>query len=478
MNSRRFWLAVLVATALMRVLTLAAYPLHDTTEARYAEIARVMVVSENWITPQIEPGVPFWAKPPLSIWATAASLKLFGFNEFAARIPALLFTLLTIAIVFGLGRRLYSADAGIVASAILLTSIVGFVASGAVMTDSALLLATTISLASFCLTIRGSRSLRGYGLFVGLGLGLLAKGPIALVLTGLPILAWSLWKRNLLWLWRALPWITGCLLMLAIAIPWYWMAEIKSPGFLEYFLVGEHWLRFVDSGWRGDMYGYAHSRPRGTIWLYGLAATVPWSVVALYALQKRRTGSNTGSITSMQAFLLLWAVAPLVFFTFAGNILPAYVLPGVPAFALLLGNWATGRSPSLAYAGLIVPGFIAVASISGLFASAAYRTQKELVAYHYETTPDATLYYYPRLPSSASFYSNGRAQALRTDAELERFLLEHKNGIVAIRSKDANKLETELASCLVVEAVVHNRVLFVPARDCPAARNPAKIASQ
>jgi len=474
MNSRRFWLAVLVAAAVIRLLTLAAYPLHDTTEARYAEIARIMVVSDNWVTPQIDPGVPFWAKPPLSTWATAASLKLFGFNEFAARLPALLFTLLTLFVVYRVGRKLYGRDTATAASAILLTSTIGFIASGAVMTDAALLLAMSIALACFCMTISESRSFRGYGLFVGLGLGLLAKGPVALVLAGLPILAWTLWKKDLIWLWRAFPWVTGTVVMLAIAVPWYWLAEIRTPGFLEYFLVGEHWLRFVDSGWQGDLYGYAHARPRGTIWLFGLAATVPWSLVAIYAAwRKRQTGPILRSLTPVQAFLLLWAIAPLVFFTFAGNILPAYVLPGVPALALLLGNWAFRRSPSLAYAGLIVPGLIAVASVTGFFSSTAHRSQKDLVAYHNTTTPTATLYYYPSLPRSASFYSNGRAKALRTDAELAEFLLESKDGYVAIRSKDANKLAPDLAPCLIMEAVIHKNVLFAPAQDCAGARDLA-----
>ena len=89
------WLAVLLAAAVVRLATLPTYPLNDTTEARYAEIGRLMVVSDDWVTPRIELGTPFWGKPPLSFWLTALSFSLFGLSEFAARLPSLLLMLAT-----------------------------------------------------------------------------------------------------------------------------------------------------------------------------------------------------------------------------------------------------------------------------------------------------------------------------------------------------------------------------------------------
>jgi len=448
MTSRRLWIAVLVAAAVLRLLTLSAYPLHDTTEARYAEVARLMVISNDWVTPQIEMGVPFWAKPPLSTWFTAASFKLLGFSEFAARLPAFLLTLLTIALVFRLGRKLFSPEAAIASCAILLTSLVGFVASGAVMTDAALMLATTLSLVSFLLAVCEPRSLWRYGFFVGLGLGLLAKGPIALVLVGLPILVWSLWHRSFEWQWRAVPWVTGSIVMLAIAGPWYWLAEIRTPGFLEYFLLGEHWLRFVESGWTGDLYGYAHPRPRGTIWIYGIAAALPWSAVAIYALVRAVSKKVIlPSVTPVHIFLILWMLAPLFFFTFAGNILAAYVLPGMPAFALLLGNWVSSRNRSLPHTGWLVPGLFAVAVIAGLFQSMAYRSQRDLVEYHIENSPSSDLYYFPKLPHSASFYSSGAAKLIPTEQALLEFVASTDEGFIAVRKKHAGDVPNDAGSC-------------------------------
>ncbi|MBT8080203.1 MAG: phospholipid carrier-dependent glycosyltransferase, partial [Gammaproteobacteria bacterium] len=203
MNRRKLWLAVLVTAAALRLLTLSLYPLHDTTEARYAEIARLMVASGDWVTPQITVGVPFWAKPPLSMWFTAASFELFGLSEFAARFPGWVLILLAAALVVRLGKVASTTDAAVASAAVFLTTVLGFMSAGMVMTDAALTLSTTLSLASFWMAADFPASRSRYLFFVGLGLGLLAKGPLALVLVGLPVVTWALWHRGIVWLCRA-----------------------------------------------------------------------------------------------------------------------------------------------------------------------------------------------------------------------------------------------------------------------------------
>lgn len=472
MTSRRIWLAVLIAAALARLCTLPAYPLHDTTEARYAEIARLMVVSGNWITPQIDPGIPFWAKPPLSTWLTAASFRLFGFNEFAARLPAFLLILLTALIVFRVGRASYSAHTATIACAVLMSSVLGFIAAGAVMTDAALVAATTLSLASFCRTIGEDGRQYRYGLFVGIGLGLLAKGPLTIVLVGLPVFGWSLWQRNLSWLWRSVPWIKGGLLALVIAGPWYVLAEANSPGFLEYFLIGEHWLRFVDSGWPGDRYGHAHSEPRGTIWLFGIATALPWTLVAGVAVLRwlrRRPGPR--SPKPLAAFLLLWMLTPLAFFTFAGNILPAYVLPALPAFALLLGAWLKERSAAFAMPGFIVPAVFAGAGLLGLFDRLDDRSQKDLISYHRDNRPETALHYFSRTPHSAKFYSRGEVHEIESEADLAVLMTNGNNVDIAIRDKDLARLPAGVAACLQPTARVHDYLIATTGNRCRRKNN-------
>ncbi|NMS31044.1 ArnT family glycosyltransferase, partial [Vibrio parahaemolyticus] len=85
-NKTHLWL-LLAFALLLRLISLAAYPLMDTTEARYGEMARLMVETGNWLTPQFDYGVPFWGKPPLFTWMSAYGIELFGLNEFAVRAP-------------------------------------------------------------------------------------------------------------------------------------------------------------------------------------------------------------------------------------------------------------------------------------------------------------------------------------------------------------------------------------------------------
>lgn len=340
-GARLAW--ILLATVLAaRLLTMVLYPLMDSTEARYAEISRIMVVSDDWLMPQVEPGVPFWGKPPLFAWLTAGAFKAFGFGEFAARLPHFLLALATLWLVTAVAARETTTGPRILPALVLASMPLFYVCAGAVMTESALLLSTTLALAGFWLGTQHGR--RGWGLafFAGLGLGMLAKGPVAPLMALLPIAMWLLVNRDWSAL-RRLPWKAGVPLTLALFLPWYLAAEAHSPGFLSYFLVGEHLLRFTQPGWAGDLYGNAHVQPRGMIWLFWFQATAAWGLLAVIALVRivRRAPGRRLFSDPWRRYLLCWIVAPMLFFTFATNILWTYVITGLPALALLL---TTGRS--------------------------------------------------------------------------------------------------------------------------------------
>jgi len=127
--------ALLAVIALTRLVSLGAFPLMDPTEGRYADIARVMVESGNWVTPQLEPGVPFWGKPPLWFWLTSLCYKVFGVHEFSARLPSFLFAVLTAALTFALGNSLRGKVFGLCCAVILSTSTLFYVIAGLVMLD-------------------------------------------------------------------------------------------------------------------------------------------------------------------------------------------------------------------------------------------------------------------------------------------------------------------------------------------------------
>jgi 4-amino-4-deoxy-L-arabinose transferase-like glycosyltransferase len=449
------WLAGLLLLALLiRVATLGAYPLMDNTEARYAEIARKMVETGDWLMPQFRYGVPFWSKPPLSTWLAAIAYLGLGINEFAARLPSLLVCLPVAGMTYALAAQRDGTDAGLRAAVVLVTTPLFFVSAGAVMTDPALVLGTMLSMTGFwqAMTRTGtSARLWGYAFFAGLAIGLLAKGPVALVLTLPPIGVWTLWRGGIGNVWRRLPWITGSLLTIVLSVPWYVLAEQRTPGFLDYFLIGEHWKRYTQSGWKGDMFGTAHSRPRGMIWPLAIAATLPWSAfwIALQ-VQAWRTRSERPSRTpgdGWRPYCYLWMLTPLVFFTFAGNILFTYVLPGLPAFALLAAEtWYAvgdkgGRAAALRYAGLVIPIGIALGTVFVLPQIASTNSHEALIgAYLAKRGSDARLIYLSEAPHSAEFYARGKVTTLPTGADLEPYLRDAPRDFFALTGAQANAM--------------------------------------
>ncbi len=431
LRSRTLWIFLLIV-GLIRLITLSIYPLMDTTEARYGEMARIMVESGNWIMLQFDYGVPFWGKPPLSFWASALSISAFTNSEFFLRLPHVLAAIGVLALLwqFALALNLSRRQADITV-AIVATTIGFLVSAGAVMTDMYLSLAMTITMIGFWRGWHGE-SAWSYIMWVGLGIGLLAKGPIIIVLAGIALFPWLAIEYGLLGMWKPvwqrlrLP--SGILLMLLIALPWYLLAERESPGFLEYFIVGEHFQRFLVSGWEGDLYGSGHKETRGMIWAFWLAFTLPWSPLLLFAAARgafRQRSIIPGD--RLVLFMLLWMCSPMLLFTMAGNILPAYVLPGMPAVGLLiLKSMQSESAGRTRYLLLFGPAILLLASTYAGLVATNERSDRDLLAEGVDS--EDALYYYRQRPYSAQYYSNGRAIRVIEFPTDERFYLaiQHK----------------------------------------------------
>lgn len=421
------WYGILLLGAI-RLITMALVPLMDTSEPRYAEIARIMLETGDWITPYFNYGEPFWGKPPLAFWATALSFKLFGVTEFAARLPSLLVTLAQMALLYALAKRLLPPRAAPLPLLIYASMALSFIAAGAVLTDPFLAFGVMLSMTAFYLVVHdGATPPRGYWpelFFVGLAISLLAKGPVALMYTLGPLALWVLLQRNMAAVVAAFRWWRGLAITLLLSLPWYIAAELKTPGFIDYFIVGEHFRRFLEPGWSGDLYGSAHIRPRGTIWLYGLLAAFPWSLLLLVALagraagKRRLRGVRAALFDSTNNYLLLWLLFPLLFFSAARNILATYILPALPAFSLLAAVYIekqAGRGllaqPRIQFAAaLLVPMLLVVYMI---FNSDKLKTEKDLIeSYYAVAAPGDPLIYVENRPFSARFYSQGKAQLL------------------------------------------------------------------
>lgn len=462
---------VLFFLLISRILSMYFVPLNDSTEARYGEIARIMLDTGNWVTPMQHIGEPFWAKPPLSTWLSAFSMKLFGVNELAARMPSLLLSIGILWLVWDLAKKRNGSDVALITILSLAGSLFFFLNAGTVMTDPSLIFCTTLSLIAFWHAVVIKNKIWGYVFFVGLGLGLLAKGPVAVILVGMPIFVWVLIHRRWLQLWQNLPWIKGSLLMLAIALPWYILAELRTPGFLNYFIVGENIHRFLDPGWSGDKYGFAHKAPFGMIWAYAFAGMLPWSIVGLIWLLSHAKEIPLFKARRPEAcprdpevlfqtqdhwisYLLLCTLVPLVFFTFSSNIIYPYVFPSLPFFALLFADLAhrarlTTKGQSLLISAASISGFIfLIVAILFVFKPEwVSKSQYRMVAAYKNQKPaneSKLIYWAPKTDYSAQFYSAGKAIATMNIEELRQLLSNHAENYVVINLNDIQYIQTVL----------------------------------
>jgi 4-amino-4-deoxy-L-arabinose transferase-like glycosyltransferase len=419
--------AALGALLLVRLISLALVPVADSSEARYADIGRRMLELDDWITPWFDDGVPFWGKPPLYAWMSAAGMGIFGIDGFGARLPHFLAGVLVALVLWDWQRRERGAAQAQLAVALLWAAALFYVCAGAVLTDMALLLGLVLAMRGFWRALHAppaERRPEGWLLFVGLAIGLLAKGPVALLLAGVPITVWLIATREVSRTWLALPWLSGTLTMLAIAVPWYLLAERRTPGFLDYFLIGEHWRRFTVPGWEGDRYGTAHLEPRGMIWVFLLLACMPWPLLLPLLAWGRRThlrpasARPAGPSTREGLYLWAWALWPCILFTASRNILWTYVLPSLPALAILGAAWLARDDRPRRHARLVALGLLITAA---LFAGAmtmravegkAKSAGEVIAAFEAQRQAGDELFFVGRHQFSVAFYGRGRYRPL------------------------------------------------------------------
>jgi 4-amino-4-deoxy-L-arabinose transferase-like glycosyltransferase len=291
-------------------------------EPRYAEVARGMYISGDYVTPRLH-ALPWFEKPVLLYWGAALGYALFGVNELGARFPSALSATITVFLIYWCGRKLWGRAVGIFAALVVASSVGFFSFARAAATDMPLTACLTSALLCFLIAYNEKvpRRRRSWfnAFYICLGLGILAKGPIAVLLPGVALLGFTLARRRLSeWKdWHP----KGALLGLAVAAPWYVACTwINGYSFVQEFIINHNIERFVT-----EMYG--HTRP---LYFYGpvlLMLTFPWTFLLIPACRRRFEVNDQ--------LLIWWAVVPLVFFSFSGSKLPGYILPIVPPLAIL-----------------------------------------------------------------------------------------------------------------------------------------------
>jgi 4-amino-4-deoxy-L-arabinose transferase-like glycosyltransferase len=328
---------------------LGAFGLLGADEPRYAQIAREMLARHDWIAPTLN-GAPWLEKPVLLYWKMMSSYSLFGVSDWAARVPA---AVNAMAVVFGIFffmrhfRFASELDAAMIAASS--AGMIGF-GRGA-STD--MLVSAPFALAMMCWWTWHQTSKKFWLLFFYalLAFGALAKGPVAPALAVLIVGAYAALRRDGRLFLRSLS-APGFVLFFAIVLPWYLAVQHKVPQFFRVFFIEHNLERFGTNL-------YQHAQP---FWYYipvFVLATLPWTVFALPALvqagrdalQHWRNKSAapsrdaTDAVTTNQvddglsSFLFLWIIVPIVFFSISRAKLPGYILPAIPAAALLTADY-------------------------------------------------------------------------------------------------------------------------------------------
>jgi 4-amino-4-deoxy-L-arabinose transferase-like glycosyltransferase len=367
LQARWTYLGLAAFVAVLWFATLPLRPLFNPDEGRYAEIPREMLASGDWVIPHLN-GIAYVEKPPLQYWATAVALRVFGHGEFAARVYTALCALATLAVVWLAAQRLWSSAAAWRAAAVL-SSMLLFVVLGQLVTlDTSLTFYMTLSLAAFLLAQQapgtpGSRAPQRWMLiaWVATALGVLTKGPVAAAIPAAVLVLYTLVARDFS-PWRRLAVARGLAVFLIIAVPWHWLAARRLPDFLQFFFVHEQVSRYLTP-----------SADREEAWWFFAAVFVvgsmPWTLSALRVVSfgwRRRAPRGQ---FDPALFVWLWIVFVCVFFSLSDSKLIPYILPAMPALALLIGAspaaalrrdvWITALCTVLA------AGVLAAASIYG-----------------------------------------------------------------------------------------------------------------
>jgi len=351
----------------------------DDADSVHAEAAREMLARHDWVTLHAD-GIRYLEKAPLLYWAMAASFRVFGVSEWAARLPLALGMLGLIFATYSLGRRAYGEEGGFWAALAVSTSLGLYLFTRFQIPDALVALWLTLCVLFFYRTLEEDPPSRAayWGLAAAAALNVLTKGLIGLVFPAAIILLFLVLTRNLRHLAR-MRLGSSILIFLSIAAPWHVLAALRNPsqghvrGFLWFYFVNEHFLRYLNKRVPRDY----DTVPLLIFWGLLLLWLLPWSAFlpqTVYDVGKRWKDVSNPLDRRLRADLLftVWIIVIVGFFSFSTR-QEYYTLPAIPAMALLIGGWLgresdagtdsslrrAGRVSSLVLLALGLAGFVA-----------------------------------------------------------------------------------------------------------------------
>jgi 4-amino-4-deoxy-L-arabinose transferase-like glycosyltransferase len=350
---------LLAALALLWFVNLDARHLVHPDEGRYAEIAREMAATGDWVTPRLN-DLKYFEKPPFQYWATAAAYRAFGVHEWTAHLwPALAGFLGVLSIGYAgyaLGGAMLGACAGLALAAMFWHAGLAQI----VTLDSGLSFFLALGFAGLVIAQRaesaaGTRRAWMWVTWAAMAGATLSKGLIGVVLPGGALVVYTALTRDFA-LWRRLHLVSGLALYVALTAPWFVAVARANDEFLRFFFIHEHFERFLTT---------EHRRPGP--WYYFipllLVGVLPWLFVLVHGVRRVwREGAASALGFSWQRFALVFAAFVFVFFSASGSKLPSYILPMFAPLALVTG-WLLVRLDGRTLFWLTLPLAVAAAAL-------------------------------------------------------------------------------------------------------------------
>ncbi len=315
---------LLIIVFLFLLVNLQGWGVTETSEARYAEIAREMNESGDFLHPTLL-GIGHYHKPPLTYIITALSYRIFGVTSFAARFVLQIAILAQLYFVYRIGIILFKNETtALVAAAVYISFPAAIISSRALTTD-AYLAVFALGAIYYWMKYRTQLNIKYlYGFYIFLAFGFLTTGPLIIIIPGIMVITYNLYNKKNLPITRHH--VLAFLVFTTIAFSWFVMLMLENNAFIDYFFIRHTYERFTNAG------AFKRSEP---FWYYLLVLPVtslPWflMVVVKYVEKKK----ETIKINSLLFVFFMWVFPGLLFFSMSSSELILYTLPLYPGIAL------------------------------------------------------------------------------------------------------------------------------------------------
>jgi 4-amino-4-deoxy-L-arabinose transferase-like glycosyltransferase len=333
--NRTVILLLLIALALVWFVPLGWRHLLPSDEGRYAEMAREMFVTGDWITPRYN-GYKYFEKPPLQTWANALTFAWFGLGEWQARLYTALTGFAGVLLIGFTGARVFNAATGVFAAIVLACSPYWYLMGHFNTLDMALSFWMELSLCALLLAQRPdlpTRAVRGWMwmCWAAMALAVLSKGLVGIILPGAVLVLYTLVARD--WaIWRRLYLVSGLIVFFAIVTPWFVLVQQRNPEFFNFFFVVQQFRRYLTP---------EQNRPGAFYYFVPviLVGFLPWLSVSVQSMRRALQTPRQANGFAPIVMLLVWSAFIFLFFSASHSKLLSYTLPIAPALALVIGMY-------------------------------------------------------------------------------------------------------------------------------------------